>query len=183
MIPKKGVTIDARARRFLRLAKEPLLTSTVRGNSENRVWAKVIDFALVEAAALIVLIPFPWLAWVLPWLLWSMLDSFGRGQSPGKWLLGLHVIEGQLGRKPNALQGLLRNLPFALLSAALGSSGAWALLFALPGLAWTALDFYFIFNLRSGLRLGDVFAGTRVFDYKDEHTLFVEQFLKESNTP
>lgn len=167
------------ARRFFKLAKEPLLTSRTRGDAENRIWAKVLDFALVEIVVFLVSLFFEDSHWIVPWLLWPALDRMGRGQSPGKWLLGLHTIEGALGRKPNFFQCFIRNLPVILVSMGLGFSGPGRWILLAPGIIWSVLEVYFIFNLRSGVRVGDIFGNTRVFDYKDEHTQFIEQFLKE----
>lgn len=175
--------MEAKAtRRFFKLAKEPLLTSRLRGNPENRLWAKVLDFAIVEIGVFLATLLFVHAYWIVPWLLWAAMDRMGRGQSPGKWLLGLHTVEGTVGRKPNFFQCFARNIPCILLSMGLGCSGFLQWIFMGIGLAWCALETYFIFNLRSGVRVGDIFGNTRVFDYKDEHTQFIEQFLKESES-
>lgn len=47
------------------------------------------------------------------------------------------------------------------------------------GVAMLAAEAYFVFTLRTGIRVGDILGNTRVFDYKDEHTKFIEQFLKK----
>lgn len=172
-------TTQKNSRRFFKLAKEPLLSSRVRGNPENRIWAKALDFALIQALAFV--LGYFWVAlhWVVPAILWPAFERMGRGQSPGKWLLGLHVIEGNLGRKPNFFQCFVRNLPVIFLSLGMGGRGWLQGLFFIVGLPWCLLESYFIFRLRSGLRIADVFAHTRVFDFKDEHTQFIEQFLRE----
>ncbi|MBS1984191.1 MAG: RDD family protein [Bdellovibrionales bacterium] len=170
-----------RERKFPKLAKEPLLTSRLRGDRVNRLWAKVIDFALVSLCSLPFLALWPKVLWVLLPLTWTFLDRMGRGQSPGKWLLGLHTIEGLQGRKPNPYQCLIRNIPCLGLSLSFICSGAGAWALFIVSFALCLMELYFFFALRSGLRVGDVFANTRVFDYKDEHTQFIEQFLKESD--
>jgi len=165
--------------RYPHLAKEPLVTSRKRGNAENRFWAKIIDF----------ICPLPFLAvlnWTFPALVilgaaayWIWVDGLGRGQSPGKWLLGLHTIDVHKGEKPRTYNGLVRNLPFALLSTAVFKTGfIWGFL---GFISVTALLFesYFVFVLRSGIRVGDILAYTRVYDFKDVHTQFIEQFLKK----
>jgi hypothetical protein len=57
----------------------------------------------------------------------------------------------------------------------------WSGLILFPALSWIAIDTYFVFQVRSGIRSGDVLGGTRVWDYKDHHTKFLEQFLKEES--
>lgn len=169
-------------RRFPKLAKEPLLTSRLRGNPENRLWAKALDVALGSLVSLLSGMVSPWLPWVVVPFYWSQLDRMGRGQSPGKWLLGLHTIEGLHGSKVSGIQSLIRNLPCVFLSLAFGFTG-WMHVILLGSSALACgMELYFLFRLRTGLRVGDVFANTRVFDYKDEHTQFIEQFLKESDT-
>jgi len=172
---------ERRPLRYPQLAKEALLTSRVRGNAENRIWAKLIDFALVEMVLFTVRFFFPWSFWVLPVILWANIDRMGRGQSPGKWLLGLHTVEVRRGAMPSLYNSLVRNLPFIFLSMAIGISHNASLLVILPLIAYVLLEAYFIFHIRSGLRVGDVLGNTRVADYKDEHTQFIEQFLKEDD--
>ena len=171
--------MEQSALRYPQLAKEPLLTSRVRGNPENRVWAKVIDFALIQILVFIGEFFWSYSNWVLPALLWAYFDQMGRGQSPGKWLLGLHTVEVQKGNRANLYHCLLRNLPFILLSTFVALRAYWSWLILAPVIAWVLIESYFIFYIRTGLRIGDVLATTRVNDYKDEHTKFIEQFLKE----
>lgn len=166
--------------RFPQLAKEPLLSSRNRATPRNRVWAKLFDTIIVLAFTSMISFLFGrfWI-WIVPTLLWSGLDRMGRGQSPGKWLLGLHTIETRKGEKVSVYAGFIRNLPLIV--------GTWGwyylgieslVIWAFMGL-WIVMELYFIYNLRSGVRVGDVIAGTRVWDYKDLHTRFLEQFLKE----
>jgi hypothetical protein len=168
--------------RYPQLAKEPLLTTKLRPNPENRVMAKVIDLFIVEV--LIWAVAFFWKtgAWVLPVVYWAWIDRVGRGQSPGKWLLGLHTIEQLKGTRLGFYHGLVRNFPFVLLSTGLGLEGFWGWAVLSPAAFCLLLEAYFIFNVRSGVRVGDILANTRVFDYKDEHTKFIEQFLKEEES-
>lgn len=165
--------------RYPQLAKEPLLTSRMNANPENRAAAKLIDVALVEA--IITIGAFFWepSSFVLAVLLWGGIDILGRGQSPGKWLLGIHTIEVRRGTKANFYSGMVRNFPFILFSWGIGRGGWTAVALLVPAAICVFIEFYFIFNVRSGIRVGDILGVTRVCDYKDEHTKFIEQFLKE----
>ncbi len=165
--------------RYPQLAKEPLITSRQRGTPENRIWAKVIDWILLHLTFVSLDFFFPKISWVFLVIAWAWIDSLGRGQSPGKWLTGLHTIDVQRASLPRVYGGLVRNIPFILMSLGI-SSGSWlargTLAVALLGIA---VETYFIFILRSGIRVGDIMGNTRVFDYRDEHTQFIEQFLKK----
>lgn len=165
--------------RYPQLAKAALVTSRLRANPENRVWAKVIDTSLVLAVVFALEYLAPILIFFVPTILFSMMDKMGRGQSPGKWLLGLHTIDVSRGEIASFYGSFLRNLPFIGVTMSIGLLGVWSWLPLLPLFAWIALECYFIFHIRSGIRVGDVLGGTRVADYKDEHTRFIEQFLKE----
>ncbi len=168
-----------RAIRYPQLLKEALVSGRTKSNPENRAWAKAIDAALIQAIVWSIGFLFPGYVWLPSIVLWSSLDTLGRGQSPGKWLLGLHTIDVQKSHAPRLLSGFLRNFPFIVLSANLGREGL--LPTVLLGLALTAItaEAYFAFTLRTGIRVGDVLGYTRVYDYKDEHTKFIEQFLKK----
>ncbi len=165
--------------RFPHVAKEPLLRTTLRGNPENRIVAKFLDIILIELAAFLVSLMSAWGSYLITFLLWGIFDKIGRGQSPGKWLLGLHTVEVERGYPPSVLQGLTRNFLFVLLSLGFRITSWYGPLVLFPVFLLLALEVYFIFSLKSGIRFCDVLAGTRVADYKDQHTMFIEQFLKE----
>lgn len=165
--------------RYPHLAKEPLITSRKRGNPENRFWAKMIDVLCPLPLLAIVQMSFPNTLLAVSMVYWIWIDSLGRGQSPGKWLLGLHTIDVHKGEKPRFYNGFIRNIPFILFTTALFKTGfIWGVI-SLGSLGAILIETYFIFILRSGVRVGDVLAYTRVFDFKDVHTQFIEQFLKK----
>lgn len=165
--------------RYPQLAKEPLISSGNRGNSENRLLSKLIDVLLILPILFLVELMFPLLTLPVSLAIWSQVDALGRGQSPGKWLLGLHTIEVQKGESTKFYNGLVRNLVFAIALAAVLKTGFLWNLIALAMGVFVVLEAYFILILRSGVRIGDILANTRVFDYKDVHTQFIEQFLKK----
>jgi uncharacterized RDD family membrane protein YckC len=167
------------ANRYPHLAKEAIITSRKRGNPENRFWAKIIDLLLSLPFLGIIQMLFPPLVLPISLLYWTLIEGLGRGQSPGKWLLGLHTIDVLKGESPRLYNGFIRNFTFVLLSAAFFKTGfIWSLVAILSTVS-LGFETYFVFTLRSGVRIGDILAYTRVFDYKDVHTQFIEQFLKK----
>jgi|JI10StandDraft_1071094.scaffolds.fasta_scaffold275557_2 uncharacterized RDD family membrane protein YckC len=160
---------------------EPLLTGRRRGTVENRLWAKLVDFAVVE----IILFGFQWF-FPRPWifllapLLWGLVEIWNEGQSPGKWLLGLQVVDSLGATYPNYTGCIVRNIPFTILSVCvfyfdtyIGFAGVMLSIFLL------SLETYFVLLIQTGIRIGDVLSTTRVQDYRDQHMRFIEQYLKE----
>lgn len=165
--------------RFPQLAKEALLNSKLKPQFQNRARAKIIDMMLVQGSVWV----FYWLHPLLGVLValgsWTLADCIGRGQSPGKWLLGLHTIDQKRASRPGFYQSFVRNIPFIVLSIAMAHHTPILKALSIVSLLWIAIEIYFVRHIRSGLRVGDVLGGTRVFEYKDEHTKFIEQLLKE----
>ena len=145
--------------------------------------AKVIDLLIIEILlAACSLLLSNWVVIGLRGLAWALIDRMGRGQSPGKWLLGLHTVEFIGGTRISLYNGFVRNFSLILLATGVSMNLWWAsALVTIPTTLAVILEVYFIFNVRSGLRVGDVLGTTRVADFKDEHTKFIEQFLKEED--
>lgn len=163
--------------RYLQLAKEPYVTGKKGANPENRFWAKAIDVVLIFLSTMAISLFFSWIPVLVSFGAWAFIDSLGRGQSPGKWLLGLHTIEVKKGHKISFYNGMVRNLPFFQVNLGFLLGGIFGFLLVGSGLLWLALETYFTFQISTGVRVGDVLGYTRVFDYKDAHTQFIEQFL------
>jgi len=160
---------------------EPLLTSKRRGTIENRIWAKLIDFLIIETLLFIFYYLFGanWMLIAAP-VLWSFVELFNEGQSPGKWLLGLHVVDSLGAPFPSFSGCLIRNLPFLFLSVSLfyfdtffGFSSV------ILSILLLLMETYFVLLVQSGIRIGDVLSTTKVQDYRDQHMQFIEQYLKE----
>ena len=127
----------------------------------QRVAAKGMDF--VTAAILFVIgqWAFSLLGGVLAALYIGLADGLSHGESFGKRVFGLRTVEKgtTVGCGYNA--SLIRNLPFALFFL----SSYLPLLWGLVGLinaVLIAFEVYLLLQLRSGVRLGDVLAGTEV---------------------
>jgi hypothetical protein len=163
--------------RYSQLAKEPYVTGKRGANPENRFWAKAIDVVMIFGVTMATSFFLSWIPLAMAVIAWGVIDSLGRGQSPGKWLLGLHTIEIRKGHKVGLYNGFIRNLPFLQVNIGILLGGIWGFLFVASGVIWLALEGYFTFQVSTGIRVGDVLGYTRVFDYKDMHTQFIEQFL------
>jgi uncharacterized RDD family membrane protein YckC len=121
-----------------------------------RVFAKVLDFILIAAAAEIV--PNAGFYAGLAYLLIS--DGLFDGRSIGKLLIGLRVVS-VTGKGPCSVrESIMRNAPL----------GAGLLLYKLPWIGWiflvfvSAVEFLILLGSKSGMRLGDELAGTTVVE-------------------
>jgi uncharacterized RDD family membrane protein YckC len=94
-------------------------------------------------------------------------DSFGKGQSLGKKIMGLQVVEEHSGLSCSVSHSVLRNMPWlmSLLCLPIPVVGILMHLVLIPVMA---LEFYLLFSLDSGVRLGDVMANTLVVECFDE---------------
>jgi len=167
--------------RWPNLVKEPVLLGTQRVAPTSRVWAKLIDCFFVAIFTIAWSLFFKSALIWMPMFLFPLFERIGRGQSPGKWLMGLHTVDITQGAKAGFQGGLIRNLPFIVsLILVFNFSGFLELILLAPHFLWLLMESYFIFSVNGGARVGDILAGTRVFEYKDPHTKFVEQFLVDS---
>jgi uncharacterized RDD family membrane protein YckC len=120
----------------------------------NRAIAKGIDLVLALAIAETL----PRVGWVAAILYVLVADGVGGGQSLGKKLLGLIVLDKD-GNPCPLKSSILRNILF----------GAGVFLWNIPLLGWALLaaaiiiEFLVLMGSAEGKRLGDELAGTRVF--------------------
>lgn len=96
-------------------------------------------------------------------LLIGLQDALGRGQSIGKRLVGLCVVEDGQGLPCSAKDSFLRNFPFcaAVIFASIPGFWLFNLLVVIPALG---VETYLLFGVDSGTRVGDVLANTRVVE-------------------
>ena len=133
----------------------------------NRVVAKLIDLFLVFLIG--ALLPYP--IGPLAGFSYSILcDGFNfkglRGQSIGKRLLKLQVINKVTGKPASWRDSLLRNSPVGI-ATFFGIIPIWGwLILALIGLPLMIMEVYLIATVESGHRLGDVMADTEVIEQK-----------------
>lgn len=136
----------------------------------NRVVAKMIDIILILAIGAI--IPYP--AGPLLGFGYSLLGdgmNFGpfRGQSVGKKLMKLQVIDTRTRTPATVRDSLLRNTPVGVATFfAIIPVWGWLIL-GLVGLPLMALEIYLMVTVPTGHRLGDVMGDTEVIEFKPEH--------------
>lgn len=127
-----------------------------------RLLARVLDFVVATVATVLV----PGVGALLGLFYLLVADGLLRGQSPGKKLFGIKVVQIPTRRPGGWRESALRNAPFALvwvffMVPILG----WFLFFTL-GLAIVAFEAYVAYTDTLGIRIGDVFADTQVVDAK-----------------
>lgn len=126
--------------------------------ARRRLWAFVIDVVFFSSIVFLAAI-FYWLlgdpmaksivvvAANISWLLFFAKDGFD-GQSPGKWMQDLQVIDTRSGKPIELGPSFVRNIPVAIVPLAF----------------WIAAE------LRAGPRMGDTLANTQVIwkRYRDQ---------------
>jgi len=133
----------------------------------QRVIAKAIDMIIVVAIYLLGGEIWGPVGIVAAVLMCALQDGLGEGQSVGKKIIGLRVIEEQTGMGCSFTHSAIRNLPFVLAILFTSSPFLWILLLLIP-LPGLLLETYLIFSLDSGVRVGDVLGNTLVIEYIDE---------------
>ncbi|MFH1017768.1 MAG: RDD family protein [Pseudomonadota bacterium] len=132
----------------------------------HRAIAKAIDFLLVGIAAKL-----SW-AGVLGGALYILIADGFHGQSLGKRLIGLRVIVDDPPKTPHPAlfrESILRNAVFGLLVVLSSLGLILGTLFFVFLVVFVAAETYFIYMDDRGIRIGDIFAGTRVIEEaKDE---------------
>ena len=136
----------------------------------NRFAAKAIDLVILAAIYFIVKAFWFPLGGVAAALYAAVQDSFGMGQSVGKKIIGLRVIEDQSGLACSSYHSLLRNAPLVILLLFSQVPVLWAftLFLTAPVLI---LEIYLVQMVDVGVRLGDVMGNTLVIEYMEERII------------
>jgi len=146
--------------------RTPVLTGHAECPVMSRFIARAIDALVISAIFLLLSVLGRPLAIFVAAAYAVLQDAFGAGQSIGKRIIGLRVIDDATGLPCSFAASFFRNVPF-LLWVVFGSIsslwGFWALL-ALP---LVGFEIYLLFVLDSGARLGDVLGNTRVSEQVD----------------
>lgn len=127
-----------------------------------RLAAKAIDFFLV----CLVHCNFDQAFWTILGIAYLLAsDGFFKGQSIGKRIVGLQVEYIDTDQKKNIAcpysQSVVRNLPFGLI-VLLSTVPLFGKLFSLLGIIFIAIEIYFMYSDEEGIRIGDIYAKTRV---------------------
>jgi len=133
----------------------------------QRFTAKGIDVLVVTALYFLGKAISPVFGAILAAMFASLQDSFGQGQSVGKRMMGLRVLDEYTGGSCSFQNSVLRNVPFWLFFLLLPVEFIWglSLLFIVPVFL---LEIYLLANIETGVRLGDVIGNTQVVEYYHE---------------
>jgi uncharacterized RDD family membrane protein YckC len=132
----------------------------------NRCAAKSIDVIIVIAVFLLGQRIWSPLGIALSALVGGFSDALGDGQSIGKRIIGLRVIEDYTGMPCGFGASLVRNaaVPMTVLFASFELFWILLLIIIVPVVV---LEFYLIFSIETGVRLGDVLANTLVTEHQE----------------
>jgi uncharacterized RDD family membrane protein YckC len=133
----------------------------------SRFSAKAIDLIIV--AALFFLGQTIWapLGVFVSVLFCALQDGMGMGQSVGKRIIGLCVVDAGGNYPCSFHSSISRNLPFIAVLVFSAHPLLWVLL-CLVALPVVGLEVYLLFCLPTGVRVGDILGNTRVTEYIDE---------------
>ena len=121
-----------------------------------RIFAKVLDFILIAAAAEVV----PKAGFYAGLLYLLISDGLFDGRSVGKLLIGLRVVSITSHEPCSMKESIVRNAPL----------GAGLLLYKLPWIGWifivlvSLVEFLILLGSKNGMRLGDELAKTSVVE-------------------
>ena len=139
----------------------------------SRFAAKAIDLLFTLAIFLILHRFSPLFAVLVASLLAGFADGFGNGQSVGKRIIGLRVIDDSNGVGCSLQQSFLRNIGFSLVFICAAVPVLWVILVLLV-LPILLLEVYLLATLETGVRLGDVLGNTLVQEHAEDSMESVE---------
>lgn len=129
----------------------------------NRLIGKAIDLIIAIAFASILYPAGPLAAF----LYILICDGLRNGQSLGKIVVSIYVINTQTNQRANFKDSIIRNSPIALIVLfLLIPLWGWILWFII-GLPVLAMEIYLMKSVDNQLRLGDTMADTRVLELKN----------------
>lgn len=129
----------------------------------NRLVAKAIDLSIVMIAASVAYPGGP----VAAFLYILVCDGLRNGQSVGKKIVGIYVINTETEKPANFRDSIIRNSPIALIVLfLLIPIWGWILWFVI-GLPVLATEMYLMKSVENQKRLGDTMADTRVLELEN----------------
>lgn len=145
-----------------------LLAIPISGSGQKisvpiRLIAKFIDLAIVFILAVIVLYPLgPLLGFAYSLVCDGMPIPRNRGQSVGKKLMRIRVINVKTKRPAKLRDSILRNAPVGI-ATFFGIIPFWGwIILALLGIPLMIMEIYIMMRVETGHRLGDVMGDTEV---------------------
>lgn len=145
------------------------LSSRIKVSVINRVIAKVIDILIVMLLAATLPRPFGPLLGFL-YSLGADGMNFGPfvGQSIGKKIMKLRVVQVRTGAPARLKDSALRNAPVGV-ATFFSIIPVWGwLILALVGIPLMIMEIYLMLTVETGHRLGDVMGDTEVIEVKPE---------------
>ncbi len=127
----------------------------------HRSVARLVDVIIVLVA--VALLPNT-VSWIVGVAYLLLADGFLEGQSPGKRLGGVKVVNRRTRCKALYRESIIRNLPFAIVLVLVFLPVIGWILFLVAGLFVLAFELFMAWSDRFGLRIGDVLADTQVVD-------------------
>jgi uncharacterized RDD family membrane protein YckC len=163
---------DAKSKRASR-RRSAIFLGERHASIVQRLSAKVIDLIIVVAIFLLGKSLWLPLGVGAAMLFCAFQDAMGVGQSIGKRIIGLRVLDEQTGFGCSMQDSLLRNVPFVSGVLFSATPVLWILLFFIS-FPLLALETYLILSIESGVRVGDVLGNTLVTEYLDDNLPFPE---------
>lgn len=151
-----------------------ILSGTRNSSVFSRMAAKGIDCLVVAAILFLGKAWFPILGLAAAMLFCAIQDALGEGQSIGKRIMGLRVIEDQAGQPCSYANSVLRNIPF-LVALGFGAETFLWVFFLVVALPLILFEVVVLFTVDSGVRLGDVLANTLVVEVEENGGAFTEK--------
>lgn len=151
--------------------KEKIITRIEKlAKKDQGLPSKRLVAGIVDVLLFLILIKFFGIAGSLLGLLFIFLkDAMFKGQSPGKKLFDLQVIEqGEVQLACTIRKSIIRNIPMAVVVSLLSFPVVGWILFATIGLAIVILEIFLVYSDEDGRRIGDIFADTRVVHFEAE---------------
>jgi len=147
------------------------LSSKAKVSVINRVTAKIIDLVIVMLVAAVLPRPLgPLLGFLYSLGADGMrVGPFHGGQSVGKKLMKLKVVQVRTGQPARLKDSALRNAPVGV-ATFFSIIPLWGwLILALIGIPLMIMEIYLMLTVETGHRLGDVMGDTEVIEFKPEH--------------
>ena len=147
--------------------QDSILLGEKRSSSFQRVVARFIDLTVTAIVFFLGRAIWSPMGWFLGVGYAAVQDALGQGQSIGKKIMGLQVIEESSALPCSFSHSVFRNVPW-ILSLFLLPFPVVGILAQFVFLPVLFLEFYLLWALESGVRLGDVMGNTCVVEYMSD---------------